>query len=358
MDNEQPKKLIILNILDILRKYTDENHTLSQRDIRDILKNEYNMTVDRKAIRRNLINLMECGYEIEYSESVRTVTNKKTGDPEESCIWSDFWLVRDFTDSELRLLIDSVTFSNHIPYGQRRELIEKLEGLSNKYFRSHMKHVHAVPDILPQNGQLFSTIDKLDEAINRGCKVKFHYLDYGTDKKLHKKCCEDGTVRDYVISPYQMAANEGKYYLICNYDKYDDISNYRIDRIADVVILENESVRPFESLKWAKERRLDLSEYMREHIYMYSSGNVCAKFRINRAMISDVIDVFGMDVRFSDETEKTVTVRATVNELAMLQFARSFAPDVVLLEPEYLAEKVKETAAMTVEVYENSKGGK
>ena len=79
MDNEQPKKLIILNILDILRKYTDENHTLSQRDIRDILKNEYNMTVDRKAIRRNLINLMECGYEIEYSESVRTVTNKKTG---------------------------------------------------------------------------------------------------------------------------------------------------------------------------------------------------------------------------------------------------------------------------------------
>lgn len=95
VDNEQPKKLIILNILDILRKYTVENHTLSQREIWNILKNEYNMTVDRKAIRRNLINLMECGYEIEYSESLRTVTNKKTGNPEESCIWSDFWLVRN-----------------------------------------------------------------------------------------------------------------------------------------------------------------------------------------------------------------------------------------------------------------------
>ena len=28
-----PKKLLIMNILDILRKYTDENHRLSQNDI-------------------------------------------------------------------------------------------------------------------------------------------------------------------------------------------------------------------------------------------------------------------------------------------------------------------------------------
>lgn len=28
----QPKKLLIINILDILRKYTDENHRLSQKE--------------------------------------------------------------------------------------------------------------------------------------------------------------------------------------------------------------------------------------------------------------------------------------------------------------------------------------
>ena len=33
----QPKKLMIINILDILKKYTDENHRLSQKDIVDIL---------------------------------------------------------------------------------------------------------------------------------------------------------------------------------------------------------------------------------------------------------------------------------------------------------------------------------
>ena len=351
--SEQPKKLLILNILDILRKYTDGEHRLSQKEIGDILKREYGMTADRKAIRRNIMGLMECGYDIEHPHDppIRMVQNPKTGELEESEIWSDFWLVREFTDSELRLLIDSVTFSNHIPYGQRKQLIEKLEGLSSKYFRANMKHVHAVPNVLPQNGELFSTIEKLDEAIGRGCKAVFNYLEYGTDKKLHRKRRGDGAVREYLVSPYQMAAKEGKYYLICNYDKYDDISNYRIDRIANVRVLEDEPVKPFESLPWAKNRRLDLAEYMKQHVYMYSGENVRVRFRIVKAMISDVIDMFGLDISFSDETDDAVTVSALVNEPAMLQFARSFAPDVIVLAPKALAEKVKETAERTVEAY-------
>ena len=31
----QPKKLLIMNILDILRKYTDADHRISQKDIID-----------------------------------------------------------------------------------------------------------------------------------------------------------------------------------------------------------------------------------------------------------------------------------------------------------------------------------
>ena len=36
MPVKQPKKLLILNILDILRKYSDEEHRLSQKDIAGI----------------------------------------------------------------------------------------------------------------------------------------------------------------------------------------------------------------------------------------------------------------------------------------------------------------------------------
>ena len=349
------KKLITINILRILQRHSDAAHPISQKDIIKYLKDEYGMEVDRKAVHRNIGFLMDAGYEIKSAspEKKRMMPNAETGEKEEQPLITDFYLVRDITDAELRMLIDSVLFSGHIPRSQRKELAKKLEKLSSRHFSSHIAHVSTAPDNLPENPQLFLNIELLGEAIAEGKQVSLHYLEYGTDKELHKKCRDDGSVREYVVNPYQMAAKEGKYYLICNYDKYDDISNYRVDRIADVKLLD-EPVKPFESLPWAKERRLDLAEYMREHIYMFSSENVRAKFRIVKHMVSDVIDMFGKEVRFSDETDGTVTVTATVNEMSMLQFARSFAPDVVVLEPKSLAEKVMETAVRTVEVYKDN----
>ena len=41
MYTKQPKKLLIMNILDILRRYSDADHMLSQKDIIDILQPEY-----------------------------------------------------------------------------------------------------------------------------------------------------------------------------------------------------------------------------------------------------------------------------------------------------------------------------
>ena len=54
---KQPKKLLILNILDILWKDSDQDHRLTQRETGEILRTRYGMTADRKAIKRNLIDL-------------------------------------------------------------------------------------------------------------------------------------------------------------------------------------------------------------------------------------------------------------------------------------------------------------
>ncbi len=352
MPVEQPKRLLIMNILDILRRYTDEEHRASQKKIADILKTEYHMTVDRKAIRRNLLNLMDCGYNIEYTEKIRMIPNAKTGELEESYIWSDFYLEREFTNGELRLLIDGLLFSEYVPSGQRRELVRKLEGLSNKYFHSRVNHIVSLPPKdKADNKQLFYNIELLDEAISKKRKVSFQYLEYGTDKKLHVKKRNDGTEREYIINPYQMAAREGKYYLICNYDKYNDISNYRIDRIFNIQILD-EPVKPFEMLEWGSGKCLNLAAYMKEHPYMYSSKNVRVRFRIHRPMISDIIDMFGSDVCFSDEDETGVTVSTVTNERAMEQFAKNFSPDVVVLEPQGLRDKIRDDLQKSLKYYE------
>ena len=120
MYTKQPKKLMIMNILDILKQHSDAEHRLSQKDIIDLLKSEYNMDADRKSIKRNLMNLIDFGYDLEYTEIVR---RSKSG--EEEVIYTDWYLDRDFSDAELRLLVDSLLFSKHIPYSQCKELIEK-----------------------------------------------------------------------------------------------------------------------------------------------------------------------------------------------------------------------------------------
>ena len=71
MSSAYSKKLLVLYILDILQKYTDEEHRLSQKEILEILRKEYEMIVDRKTVRRNLLNLMEYDCEIECREVLR-----------------------------------------------------------------------------------------------------------------------------------------------------------------------------------------------------------------------------------------------------------------------------------------------
>ena len=102
--------MIIINILDILKKYTDMDHRLTQAEIADILKKEYYMEVDRKTVKRNLLNLLDLNCGIDYTEVTRT--DKRGND---TSICTDWYITREFDDSELRLLNDSVICSKTIP---------------------------------------------------------------------------------------------------------------------------------------------------------------------------------------------------------------------------------------------------
>lgn len=96
--------------------------------------------------------------------------------------------------------------------------------------------------------------------------------------------------------------------------------------------ISDEPAKPFEHLKWVNGRTPDLATYMKEHPYMYAGDNVRAVFRVAKAMVSDVIDLFGTEVTFSDEDDAGVTVTVYTNEMSAAHFAQSFAPDMTVLE--------------------------
>lgn len=340
------RKKLSFAILDILRQYTDENHKLSQNDIVELLEKDYDVKADRKSIKRNITSLLEMGYPIEFKETLRMYPNKD-GVMEESYILSDFYLERDFTDAELRLLIDSLLFSKHIPYSQCKELVGKLEGLSNRYFKSRVRFIRTLPETAPKNRELFYTIEIIDEAIANEKQIAFTYNEFGTDKKLHPK-----REREFVVNPYQMAAINGRYYLIGNYDKYNNIANYRLDRITDIRLLDT-PVKPVKKVDGMK-NGFYLPKHMAEHLYMFAGESVPVTFRMNKEILNDVIDWFGSEIAFMDETEDEVTARVTVNWNAMRYWAHQYCRHVRILTPADLTQTVKSDLQLALLAYEDS----
>ena len=330
MDSLHPKKLLIVNILDILKKYTDSEHRLHQQEIIAILERDYNMTCERKAIARNLSTLSEWDcYDIEYDKG--------------------WYMNHEFDDTELRLIIDSIIFSKHIPLNMCKRLIEKIKGLSNKYFSARVANITPLYENRIENKQISYILEILDEAIRDNKQVEFTYNEFGADKKLHPRKTADGKERRYIINPIRIAATNGRYYLICNNDKYDSLANYRIDKITAIKLLET----PAKDHKKIKgiEQGLNLPKHLAEHIYMFSGESIPVTFRVHNSAIGDVIDWFGADTLFKDEGESS-TVSVMVNKRAMLYWAMQYAEKVEVLSPLTLREEIKAALNNALKKYE------
>ena len=338
---KQPKKMLIVNILDILRKYSDAEHRLSQADIAAKLKNEYDMETNRKTIKPNIMNLIDFGYDIEYTETVRA---------NGSVVYTDFYLNREFTDEELRILIDSLLFSKYIPYNRCKKLVQKIEELSSVYFKYKVRHITSIPEKYPKNNQIFFNISIIDEAIEKKRKIQFRYLDFGVDKKLKTRKLADGSDKTYCVSPYQMAATNSRYYLICYNEAHKDISYFRVDRIKDIS-LTDEKAYPIKRV-YGCENGLDLPKHMAEHIYMFSGESDTVIFRADKRIITDIIDWFGTDVVFMNDSENEIDVRVNVNLSAMHYWAMQYANYVKILSPQSLVDTIKNDLRGALEKYD------
>ena len=342
----QQKKIIILAILEILNIHTDAEHRLSAKEIIDRLDSEYGLVVDRKAVKRNLMDLIDFGYEIEYEKKERM---GRQG--EDLSVFTDWYINRTFDNSELRLLIDGLLFSKHIPYSQCKDLIGKLIGLSSKHFVAHVKHVYSLPENAPSNKAFFSIVDMLDEAIQKKNQVTFNYTEYGADKKKRLRSGASGAPIEYLVNPYQMVTANGRYYLIGNLDKYDDIAHYRVDRIANLSIVEKSKVKAYEKVTGGASLKQDLPKHMAEHIYMYSEEGVRVTFKAIRSIMSDIVDWFGLDFTVKELDDVYVEVVVKVNERAMFNWALQYGHCVEVLKPKSLRDRLAKTAADMAEKY-------
>ena len=311
------KKMLNMLILEILRKYTDEDHCLTQQEIIRLLDINYGMECDRRSVKNNILSLKELGYDISMEKGYRLLS-------------------REFDDSELRILIDSVLFSKSISTIQAKGLIEKIRGLASNYFNAKISHVSNLPEFKrTMNKQAMYSLDAINDAIAGKKKISFIYNQVGTDFKLHPKRSEP-----YIVNPYQIVANNGMFYLICNYDKYDNVIHFRIDKMTDVQILD-EKAKPMNKVSELA-NGLNLPKHMAEHLYMFSGTGIPAYIKTTEDMMSELVDWFGTDFRITEKGEGEIVVRVVCNEKALRYWALQYGPYVEVLEPKRLRERIAE----------------
>ena len=320
------KKSLNLLILEILEQYTDNDHRLTQLEIVDLLEKNYGVKCTRQTVKNNLVLLEDMGHEISMQDGI-------------------YLMSRQFDDAELRMLIDSVLFSRTLSAAQAERLIEKLTGLGNKYFRAKVKHISHLPKLIhSDNKQVLLNLDVLNDAIEQGRKVSFIYNSYGKDFKLHPRREEP-----YIVNPYQMVANQGRYYLLCSYDTSNRLSHYRLDYMTKLEMLD-EKVKPMDQMEDFVQG-YSLPKHMEEHIYMFSGPSVQVKMRVRAVNMDALIDWFGKGFRIVKEDADGLIVSVACNELAMKYWALQYGEYVEVLEPKSLREEICDAVDYMGSVY-------
>ena len=317
MEGLEAKKLALLRILQILHKYSDLQHPLTQEKIAYYLDSEYGIVIERKAISRNISLLMDADVEIGH------------------CRDGYYLESREFEDTELKLLVDSVLCNQNITAKHSADLIEKLCKLSNKYFRSHVKNVYAVKDWnKSDNAALFFNIEMIDMAINEGKQVQYDYNKYGKDKKLHKSSFQRAT-------PYQLILHNQRYYLMGYSEYWGNMIFHRLDRITNIKIYD----APAYPLKKVPgyESGIDYKKISTTMPYLHSDKPERVEMLADAWVIDQVVDWFGKDlaVRETDDPEKII-ISLWANPYAMSLWALQYVNYIEVISPAHLRNKIRD----------------
>lgn len=356
-------RILVLDLLEILRRYSDKKHPLSQQKIIEILENEYSYDKVRRQTIKSNIERMITHYELG-DRSIRLAADDNCYDDgigienDKELRITNVYYQHKLSDPELLLIIDSILFSKQIAVKERKELIEKLESLSSIHFSSRMGNISAMSQINEKRKKLhtetiYNNISKIDIAISESRKISFKYKEYViNDNKIQIeiKKSEDDYDRSYIINPYHMAVSIGRYYLICNNQKFDTISTYRIDRIVDIEILD-EKRKPLHEIG-GYDANFSLNDYMKENIYMFGGESQNIILKIQKKFLDEFMDWFKPeDISILETSHESITVRIKSNVMAMRRWALRYALYVRVLSPLDLVEDIKKDINMILENY-------
>lgn len=262
-------KARILYIYKLLLEETDREHDITIQQIIDRLEGQ-GISAYRKTVIADIEQLKSFGADI---VGVRSSQNRY------------YMNSRLFSLSEIKLLIDAVECSQFITPSKSAELIGKLSSLASCHNKDKLGcHIYLSQRLKSDNEDMYGVVDSVNTAINLNRQITFQYYEYDAEKN---KVLRNGGER-YVLSPYGMTWEDGRYYVIGFSVKHDKIITFRVDRMSSVEISED-VCKP-------KPDDFNIVDYVNKVFRMYDDEIVTVTLRCKNELMKSVIDRFGTDV--------------------------------------------------------------
>ena len=289
--NPQGSKGRVLFLRKYLEEHTDDDHYITTEElIRLYTENGYK--ANRQTVADDVSVLVSSGFEIIVNQIPRNKTKTNA-----------YHIgARLFELPELKLLVDAVSSSRFITAEKSELLISKLSQLTNEENRQDLvARIYTGERLKTTNPNVFVSIDTIYNAIRQKKKITFHYWDYAPDKKKVLK--HDG--EDYVASPYVLIWNDDRYYMPCYSDKHGKIVKFRVDRMCDVQLLDDDAyIDP----------DFNVADYSKKVIKMYDDDlpekNIT--LRCMNDLMRNVLDRFGEDIKTSPADDGFFHAKVTV----------------------------------------------
>lgn len=334
MPKSKNQKLKLLYLMKILLSKTDEEHLLTVPELISAL-NGYDIAAERKSIYADLEDLRRFGLDIVCRRT------KTTG---------YFVAGRTFELPELKLLADAVVSSKFITEKKSSQLIRKIESLASDYEATQLqRQVFVRGRAKTINEKIYYNVDKIHQAIAQNKAVTFRYFEYVVDwespsywKKHYRR---DG--QKYLASPYALSWDDDNYYMLAYYEKYNNVSHFRVDKMEEIEILGE----PRHELP--DNRKFNLTEYSKKVFNMFGGDEEHITLRFDNSLIGVVLDRFGKEIaiRPADENSFIIQFDAFISP-TLLSWIFEFGDKVKILEPESLIGKLRQKADESLSQYE------
>ncbi len=291
MAKEYWQKAKLLKLARLLWRETDEQQPLTTAELCKRME-EMDIPCNRKTLSQDIALLNEMGVGVLWKQVDK----------------SKAYYIKDrmFSPSELKILMDAVQAANFVTPKKSRILIAKLIHLGGQYKGDLLeRNLVCFNTRKHSNETIYYSVDAIEYALRHERKLSFRYFDWDINRMpVYRK---NGAC--YLVDPISLVYHHDNYYLGTLSPQHEGVVNYRVDRMEQVVPVEEE-IYPE-----ARILRHSVGEYTEQAFLMFTGPVETVDLELEGTTINAVWDHFGDSVtmRTLEEGKVHATVQVQIS---------------------------------------------